>query len=124
MACHELAALRLGMMEVLGIEDQAEKEHEMKELGARLTEAGPLKSMAEGGNLERLIRFYSHSLVELQEKVAKMAPDDKNLPYYNTLLVVTKKVEQDLQIQHDNMKRFWSDLDEIHHYLHELYPAD
>lgn len=124
MACHELAALRLGLMEVLGIDDQAEKQHELKELGDVLTQAGPLKSLSEGGNLERLIRFYSHSLVSLQEKVSQMPPDDKNLPYYNTLLVVTKKVEQDLQSQLESMNRFWRDLDEIHHYLHELYPTD
>ena len=124
MACHELAALRLGLMEVLGIDDPAEKQHELKELGDAASSDGPLKSMLGSTDLEKLIRFYGHALVELQEKVAKMPKEDPSLAYHNTLLVVTKKVEQDLQIQLDNMKRFWTDLDEIHHYLHELYPVD
>jgi hypothetical protein len=123
MACHEIAALRLGMMEVLGIDDPAEKEHELQELGAGGREAGPLKSLLEARNLEKLARFYSASLVDLQEKVAHTAKDDPRLPYYNSLLVLTKKVEQELQIQIDNLHRLYRDLDEIHHFMHEIYPA-
>ena len=40
MACHELAALRLGLMKVLGI-DEAEKQHELKELGDKINCDGP-----------------------------------------------------------------------------------
>lgn len=123
MACHEIAALRLGMMEVLGIDDPGEKQHELEELGTAANVAGPLKSLVESGNLEQLLRFYSISLSDLQEKVAKTPADDTKLPYYKTLLVLTKKVEQDLQTQLENLKRLYQDLDEIHHYVHEIYPA-
>lgn len=123
MACHEIAALRLGMMEVLGIDDPAEKEHELQELGAAATEPGPLKSLTQGGNLEQLLRYFSISLSDLQDKVAKTPAGDPKLAYYKTLLVLTKKVEQDLQIQLDNLNRLYRDLDEIHHYVHEIYPA-
>src|SRR5437016_2860919 len=33
MACHEIAALRLGLMRVLGRHDEAERQHEIAELG-------------------------------------------------------------------------------------------
>ena len=33
MACHELAALRLGMMQILGRDNEAEKIHDLNELG-------------------------------------------------------------------------------------------
>ena len=33
MACHEIAGLRLGLMEVLGVKNEAERQHELAELG-------------------------------------------------------------------------------------------
>ena len=42
MACHEIAALRLGLMKVLGHEDEAERQHELTELGAAADQPGPL----------------------------------------------------------------------------------
>ena len=124
MACHELAALRLGLMEVIGIEDPHEKEHDIAELGESINNPGPLQSLTTSANLETLARFFGHALTELQEKVSRTDKDDKNRHYYNSLLVLTKKVEQDLQNQIDQMKKLYGDLDEIHHFLHELYPAD
>jgi len=51
-----------------------------------------------------------------------MQENDPKIHYYRSLLVLTKKVEQDLIIQLDNLKKIYEDLDEIHHYLHEIYP--
>ncbi|GIX43495.1 MAG: DUF3209 domain-containing protein [Leptospiraceae bacterium] len=122
MACHELSALRLGLMNVLGIEDPAEEEHEKKELGTALKERPVLESLTKVEDLQSLLKFYQDSLVELQEKVSKMKEDDPKIHYYRSLLVLTKKVEQDLIIQIENLKKIYEDLDEIHHYLHEIYP--
>jgi hypothetical protein len=123
MACHELAALRLGLMKVLGIDDEAEKQHELKELGDRIDCEGPLKSMTNAEDLDKLRTFFSVSLVDLQEMVSKTAQDDPKLPYYNSLLVLTKKVEHELTSYYKNLEALYNDLDEVHHYLHELYPA-
>ena len=123
MACHELAALRLGLMKVLGIEDEAEKQHELKELGDRINCEGPLKSMTQAEDMAKLQKFFSVSLVDLQEMVSKTAADDPKLAYYNSLLVLTKKVEQELSSYYKNLENLYSDLDEVLHYLHELYPA-
>jgi len=122
MACHELSALRLGLMKVLGIEDPTEEEHEKKELGSVLNERPVLDSLIKVQDLQSLLKFYQHSIVELQEKVSKMQENDPKIHYYRSLLVLTKKVEQDLIIQLDNLKKIYEDLDEIHHYLHEIYP--
>ncbi|MBL8019495.1 MAG: DUF3209 family protein [Leptospirales bacterium] len=123
MACHELAALRLGLMEVIGIDDPAEKEHELKEIGNARNTPGPVKSLLESNTLEKVYKFYGASLADLQEKVSKTAPTDPSMPYYRTLLVLTKKVEQDLQMQIENLKVLYNDLDEIHHFVHEIYPG-
>ena len=123
MACHEVAALRLGLMKVLGIEDEAEKQHELKELGDRINCEGPIKAMTKAEDLDKLRKFFSVSLIDLQELVSKMAEDDSKLPYYKSLLVLTKKVEQELASYYKNLEALYNDLDEVHHYLHELFPA-
>ncbi len=120
MACHEIAALRLGLMGLLGINDPQEKEHELLELGDACKKEGPIKALSESNNLDDLKKLYSISLVELQEKV--LQADTKDLPYYNTLIVLTKKVEQDLQNQIHQLNQLYQDLDEIHHFVHEVYP--
>lgn len=121
MACHEIAALRLGLMQLLGIDDPAEREHELKELGEAASQDGPLRSLMQGGSLEQISRFFSLALVDLQEKVLQADADQR--PYYNTLLAVTKKVEQDLKNQTRYLTGWYHDLDELHHFIHELYPA-
>lgn len=123
MACHELAALRLGLMKVVGIDDPAEKEHELAELGDAVNEAGPIQSLCGADDLDKLIKYYQASLVDLQERVASTAEDDPKLPYYQALIVVTKKVEQELQLHERNLRQFYEDLDDIHHLIHEVYPS-
>lgn len=123
MACRELAALRLGMMNVVGIEDDAEKQHELNELGEACKTDGPLKSMMESTNLKDLQRFYEASLSDLNQKLAKMSKDDPKLAYHQSLMILTKKVEQELSQQINNLNQMWKDLDEIHHLTHEVYPA-
>jgi len=123
MACRELAALRLGLMNVVGIEDDAEKQHELNELGDAAGIAGPIKSMMESTNLEDLKRFYEASLSDLNQKLSDMSADDPKLAYHQSLMILTKKVEQELNVQIGNFQQMWKDLDEIHHLTHEVYPA-
>lgn len=123
MACKELAALRLGMMNVVGIEDDAEKQHDLNELGDDCQTVGPLKSMAEATNLAELKKFYEASLSDLNQKLSKMPADDPKLAYHQSLMILTKKVEQELSQQIHHFNQMWKDLDEIHHLTHEVYPA-
>lgn len=123
MACHEIAALRLGLMRVLGRNDEAERQHELAELGAAGSQAGPIGSLCEARDLASLRRLFEAALSELGTKVAAIPSDDPKLPYYRTLMVLTKKVELDLGNQVDALSRFYRDLDEMHDFVHELYPA-
>jgi len=124
MARHELAALRLGLMQVLGVRNDAERQHELAELGDALAKEGPLRGLASATDLESLSELYSSALTELSDRLARTAPSDPKLPYLRSLAVLTKKVELDLRGHLDTLQRFWRELDEIHDFVHELYPVD
>jgi Protein of unknown function (DUF3209) len=122
MSCHEIAALRLGLMQVLGIHDEAERAHEVAELGDALEERGPLRALASARDLESLCTSYASALSELTERIARTAVSDPKSPYLRTLAVLTKKVELDLRANVDVLTRFWRELEEVHDYVHEIYP--
>jgi hypothetical protein len=124
MACHEIAALRLGLMRVIGIRDDAETQHELAELGDALERPGPLQSLAGARDLESLSSLYASALTELTERVARTPPGDPTLPYLRSLTILTKKVELELRAQVESLQRFWRELDEMHDFVHELYPVD
>ena len=123
MACHEIAALRLGLMRVLGRSDEGERQHELAELGSAAAEPGPIGSLCETRDLGSLKRLFEAALADLGTKVAGTPSGDPKLPYYRTLMVLTKKVELDLSNHVDALSRFYRDLDEMHDFVHEIYPA-
>lgn len=124
MACHELASLRIGMMNVIGIKDEAVLQHELNEIGKEnLQAASPLKSMTEAHNFQDLLKFYEASLTDLEQKIATTTENDPQMGYYRSLLVLTKKVEMELKNSMNSLQNLFKDLDEIHDFLHELYPA-
>ncbi len=123
MSCHEIAALRLGLMKLLGDEDEAERAHELAELGAAAEQPGPLSSMVHAENLGALSRLFSVSLVTLNEKVSRTPASDPKQAYLRSLLILTKKVELELQAHLDDLGRLNRDLEEIHTLVHEIYPA-
>ena len=124
MACHEIAALRLGMMNVLGRRDAAERQHELAELGDAAERPGPVRSLCAAGDLATLKGLFEASISELEQRVTKTRPDDPKLPYLRTLVVLTKKTELDLANHLDALTRFHLDLDRMHDFVHELYPAE
>ncbi|WP_438026743.1 DUF3209 family protein [Sorangium sp. So ce233] len=124
MACHEIAALRLGLMNILGIDDPGERAHELAELGPAAAEPGPVSAMLRAGDLRNLSRLFEGSLAELQEKVAKTPAGDAKLPYLRSLLILTKQVELDLRAQVDGLGRLYRELEEMHDFVHEIYPAE
>ena len=123
MACHELAGLRLGLMNVLGIEDPKEKQHELSELGKAATAPGPVAQMLKAENVKDLKRFFESSLTSLAEKVSKTPANDPKLGYYRSLMITTKKVELEFSRLTDDFERFYRDLEEIHDYIHEIFPG-
>jgi hypothetical protein len=124
MACHEIGALRLGLMQILGIRDDGERQHELAELGSALEKPGPLRALATAGDLEALSDAYASAVSLLLERIARTPPSDPKLGYLRSLAVLTKKVELDLRAQTEGLRRFWRDLEEMHDYVHELHPVD
>jgi len=124
MSCHEVAALRLGLMNVLGIDDAAERQHELAELGTACEAPGPLRTLTQARDVAALVRSYDAALSDLAEKVARTDAADPKLPYYRSLLVLTKKVELELAGQRDALTRMYRDLEELHDFVHEIYPAE
>lgn len=124
MACHEIAALRLGLMEVLGVNDEAERQHELAELGPAADQPGPIRSLCGAKDLAELKAFYETALARLDERVSGTKADDPKLPYLRTLVVLTKKVDLDLRRLIEGWTTFYRDLDEMHDFVHEIYPAD
>lgn len=124
MACHEIAGLRLGLMRLLGLKDEAARQHELAELGDGAGRPGPIRSMCEARDLESLRRFYETALSMLEERVAATNSDDTKVPYLRSLIILTKKIELDLANQIDNLTRLFNDLEQMHDFVHEIYPAD
>lgn len=124
MACHEIAGLRLGLMGLLGLRDEAVRQHELAELGTGAERPGPVRSMCEARDLDSLRRFYESAVSMLEERVAKTGADDAKLPYLRSLVILTKKVEMELANQIDAFTRLFHDLEQIHDFVHEIYPAD
>lgn len=124
MACHEISALRLGFMNLIGIDDEAEKKHEQEELGSALLEESPIKNLANAENLENLLSNYQSSLITLEEKFAKLEENHPKKAYYQSLLILTKKVELELERNVGSMKSLYDELEQMHDYVHEIFPAN
>ena len=124
MACHEIAGLRLGLMKILGINNEAEKQHELAEMGESARTPGVIRSLSEAENLDRLKHFFDAAISSLEEKVSSTPPHDSRLSYLRTSLVLIRKVDQELGNQIDMLSRFYRDLDEMHDFVHEIYPTE
>jgi hypothetical protein len=81
-------------------------------------------SLCEANDLEALKQFSDLAVSMLEEQVSATAPDDRKLPYLRSLVILTKKVELDLFNQIDNMTRLYRDLEQMHDFVHEIYPVD
>ena len=122
MACYEVASLRLALFNLLGDRPTHERTHEVEELGSKLTEAGPLKMLAVANNLSNLRKALDASALELEQKVADMSNQAPQLGYYRALVVTVKRTQRDLARMSADLERYYTDLDEIHDVLHEIFP--
>ena len=124
MACHEIAGLRLGLMAVLGIKNEVERQHELTELGRGADAPGPIRSMCESQDLVTLTQCFESAVAALEARVSDTRSDDSKLAYLRTLVVLTKKVELDLAHQVESLTHLYRDLEEMHDFVHEMYPGE
>jgi hypothetical protein len=122
MACEELEALRLGLMTVLGDEDESVRQHAESELGE--DRSGPVEAMTEATSLTELADHLDAALVDLEEEVATADPDDPEYDYLRGRLVACRDAERSLARLTDQGETLLDDLGEAHHTLHEAFPVD
>lgn len=123
MACHEIAALRLGLMRLLGRGDETERQHELQELGSAADDPGPIRALTESSDLASLKQFFEDAVSALEQQVSTRDAGDPKLPYLQTLVVLTRTIELDLDNQIDALDRLYRNLEDMHDFVHEIYPA-
>ncbi|MFB6220012.1 MAG: DUF3209 family protein [Halolamina sp.] len=122
MSCHELEALRLGLMNVLGTEDRTVREHAEKELEGHM--AGPIEGLATAQSLDELQRHLDAALVDLEAEVAETPDDDPEWGYVRGRLVAVRNAERSLARLTDHANGLLSDLEVSHDAIHEAFPVD
>ena len=124
MSCDEIEALRLGLMNVLGTEDDAVRQHAEQELGDALDGDGPIAALATADSVAGLQRHLDAALVDLEEEVAAADPDAPEIGYLRGRLVAVRDAERSLARIADSGETLLSDLGDSHHTLHEAFPTD
>ncbi|MCG1003701.1 MULTISPECIES: DUF3209 family protein [Halobacterium] len=122
MTCHELEALRLGLMNVLGTDDRSAREHAEKELEGHLD--GPIEGLANAESLSALQRHLDAALVDLEEQVAATDDSDPEYDYLRGRLVAVRDAERSLARVANHGDSLLADLGETHHSLHDAFPGD
>jgi hypothetical protein len=122
MACQELEALRLGLMNVLGTEDESVREHARKELDDDLS--GPIEALTEAETLSEIQRHLDAALVDLEEETAEADPDTDQYDYLRGRLVAVRDAERDIAQLTVQGQQLVEGYGEVHDLLHELFPVD
>lgn len=124
MSCDEIEALRLGLLNVLGTENEHVRQHAESELGDALEERGPIEALANADSFAALQRHLDSALVELEEEVAATDPESADSGYTRGRLVAVRDAERSIARLTDSGESLLEDLGETHHTLHEVFPTD
>jgi hypothetical protein len=122
MACQELEALRLGLMNVLGTEDESIRSHAEAELDDDLS--GPLEALTEATTLAALQRHLDAALVDLEEEIARTDADADEYDYLRGRLVAVRDAERALARLTQQGESLLDGFGKAHHLLHEAFPVD
>jgi hypothetical protein len=122
MTCHELEALRLALLNILGTADRSVREHAESELPDDLS--GPVEALQNAEDLDSISRHLDAALVDLEQEVAETPPDDPEYDYLRGRLVAVRNAERAVQRLVGQAEGILDGLGEAHHHLHELFPAD
>ncbi|MFB6101498.1 MAG: DUF3209 family protein [Haloplanus sp.] len=122
MTCHELEALRLGLMNVLGTEDRSAREHAEAELDGSLD--GPIEGLAEADTLADIERHLDAALVDLEERIASTDETDPAYDYLRGRLVAVRDAERAVHRLTGQGEDVLAGLGDAHDLLHEAFPVD
>ncbi|WP_247731019.1 DUF3209 family protein [Halovivax limisalsi] len=122
MSCHEIEALRLGLMTVLGVGDEDAREHAEAELAGH--KEGPIEGLVEAESLTEIERHLDAALVDLEAEVAELDPTDQEYDYTRGRLLEVRNAERAIGRLRDQGAGIVDGLGEAHHTLHELFPVE
>lgn len=122
MTCHEIEALRLGLMNALGTDDPSAREHAEKELEGHLD--GPIEALAHAETFSAIERHLDAALVDLEEEVASAEADDPEYDYLRGRLIAVRDAERAVRRLTAQGESVLGGLGDAHHLLHEAFPVD
>ncbi|EMA42587.1 DUF3209 family protein [Halobiforma nitratireducens] len=122
MSCHEIEALRLGLMNVFGVGDDSDREHAKTELEGHLE--GPIEGLVEAKSLTEIERHLDAALVDLEEEVARMDSDDPEYDYTRGRLLEVRNGERAVKRLRKQGEGVVDGLGEAHDLLHETFPIE
>ncbi|WP_424002243.1 DUF3209 family protein [Haloarcula salina] len=122
MSCYEIEALRLGLMNVLGTEDDHARQHAEQELEGHLD--GPIEALANAETLAGIERHLDAALVDLEEEIAAADEDDPEYDYLRGRLVAVRDAERAVHRLTAQGEDVLAGLGEAHDVLHEAFPVD
>jgi hypothetical protein len=122
MTCHEIEALRLGLMNSLGVGDDATRKHARDELG---DDPEPyIQALSDAETLAACKRHLDTALVELEEEVATADEAVSDYDYLRGRLVAVRDAEAALDRLLTHGEGILEDIGATHHALHEIFPVD
>lgn len=124
MACAELEALRLALMNLNGTVDERIERHAEAEIGDALEEDGPIAALANAETLEEIQRHLDAALVQLEEEAADTDPTDPEGAYLRGRLVAVRDAERRVRRLRERTDGLLADFGETHHTLHEAFPVE
>jgi len=122
MSCYEIEALRLGLMNVLGTEDDHARQHAQQELEGHMT--GPIEALASATTMAGIERHLDAALVDLEEEIARTDSDSAEYDYMRGRLVAVRDAERAVARITDQGESVLDGLGEAHDVLHEAFPVD
>ncbi|WP_101296975.1 DUF3209 family protein [Halegenticoccus soli] len=122
MSCHEIEALRLGLMNVLGTGDRHAREHAEKELEGHLD--GPVGALAAAESLAEIERHLDAALVDLEEEVAAMDSENPEYDYARGRLLAVRDAERAVRRLTAQGESVVDGLGDAHDLLHETFPEE
>ncbi|WP_276302207.1 DUF3209 family protein [Halorussus lipolyticus] len=122
MSCYEIEALRLGLMNVLGTEDESARQHAEKELEGHLD--GPVGALADAETFSEIERHLDAALVDLEEDIARTSDDAPEYDYLRGRLVAVRDAERAVQRVTAQGESVLDGLGEAHDVLHEAFPVE
>lgn len=122
MSCYEIEALRLGLMNVLGTEDDHARQHAEQELDGHMS--GPIEALANAKTLAGIERHLDAALVDLEEEIAAADEADPEYDYLRGRLVAVRDAERAVHRLTAQGEDVLAGLGEAHDVLHEAFPVD